>query len=379
MKEAYTPSGLNQHFVCQNASFEDYIQHTRSIISQARIDITTDNRQKILMANGPSEYKPPSKSSKKYAQGFLMIHGLLDSPYSLSSLFSHLKQQQQFVRTLLLPGHGTRPGDLLHVDMEDHLKAVRFAIDATLKEAEKVIVFGFSLGSVLASIAALEEPRVAGVVLLAPCIWPGHPLTGISHWMPHIKRFSEKQHWHVHSHENDYAKYQSMPYHAVKQVDRLCRYLAEQTQNKHISCPIFLSISADDEVVDVKAALDFFQQSNHPDSRLIYYTNKPIHHIDTRIENRPSSYPEFNVLDFSHRAIPNAPNHPHYGIDSDYQDKQHLEFFTARFLQYFNNDKPIHFGTASLKNLANYHLRRLTFNPDFDRLAADIDAFIRTL
>src|SRR3989338_5967835 len=60
--------------------------------------------------------------------GFLLIHGLTDSPYLLRSVARSLTERYPcaLVRGLLLPGHGTVPGDSLAMQHEEWLAGTRF-------------------------------------------------------------------------------------------------------------------------------------------------------------------------------------------------------------------------------------------------------------
>ena len=72
------------------------------------------------------------------------------------------------VRTMLLPGHGTRPDDLLDVTRGDWLGAARFGL-ATLKaDAGAVFAGGFSLGGLLALHTVLADPALRGAFLFSP-------------------------------------------------------------------------------------------------------------------------------------------------------------------------------------------------------------------
>ncbi|MEZ9465093.1 alpha/beta hydrolase, partial [Vibrio splendidus] len=60
-------------------------------------------------------YQPVSPNGK----AVLLVHGLGDSPYSFKDIATHLAEQGYLVRTVLLPGHGSRVGDLMQPSLED--------------------------------------------------------------------------------------------------------------------------------------------------------------------------------------------------------------------------------------------------------------------
>ena len=49
----------------------------------------------------------------------LLVHGLADSPYTYSDIASDLREQGVTVQVLLLPGHGSKPEDLLLPKYQD--------------------------------------------------------------------------------------------------------------------------------------------------------------------------------------------------------------------------------------------------------------------
>ena len=72
-------------------------------------------------------------------------------------------------RVLLLPGHGTRPADLMVVDHKDWLAHVEAAVAQARRESDRVVLAGFSLGAALALAVAAESPeKVDAVIGLSP-------------------------------------------------------------------------------------------------------------------------------------------------------------------------------------------------------------------
>jgi len=87
----------------------------------------------------------------------------------MHDLAEHLASTCFIARTVLLPGHGTRVGDLLVVDHHDWLQSVRYLARQAAVENDNVILGGFSLGATLSLIIAIEEDspvkRVIGISL----------------------------------------------------------------------------------------------------------------------------------------------------------------------------------------------------------------------
>lgn len=80
----------------------------------------------------------------------LLLHGFLASPSVFGALPRDLVAAGVAVRAPLLPGHGTRPDDLMGVTEDDWLEAVKTAYDEAAADHARVSVVGFSMGGTLA-------------------------------------------------------------------------------------------------------------------------------------------------------------------------------------------------------------------------------------
>lgn len=101
--------------------------------------------------------------------GVLLIHGLGGTQYDLGPLQKRLKNAGFVVHSLTLPGHGTRPEDLVQVQAEDWLEAVRRKYREVLGQHEVLHVVGMCMGALLAVELVKCEQHVRGkLVALAP-------------------------------------------------------------------------------------------------------------------------------------------------------------------------------------------------------------------
>ncbi len=99
----------------------------------------------------------------------ILIHGLFDTAFAMRDLANSLSRLCFESRVLLLPGHGTRPADLMVVDHKDWLAHVEAAVAQARRESERVVLAGFSLGAALALAVAAESPeKVDAVIGLSP-------------------------------------------------------------------------------------------------------------------------------------------------------------------------------------------------------------------
>ena len=367
-------SNLNTEFCYANLPFHQYITKMQTVIAQARTDLDTADKEMIVTANSPREHLPPPKDTK-YPCAIVLIHGFLDSPMIMSSLFDYYRNKGYLVRSLLLPGHGTRPGDLLDITSAAWLAASKYAIDSVKVQADKVVVLGFSMGACLAILQAFQDPKIDALVLFSPAIRIKRKLAYFSHWHKLISWAYKRAQWGVISQDDDYAKYHSFPVHAATQVARLSKSILSISNSKHLSIPQFIVISADDEIISPQAAINYFQLQPNPHNQLVLYSNQANSKLGPKVTVVPSAMPTKNILNYSHVCLPVAPDHSHYGEDGDFTDLLHYEVWHGKRYKK-PTTKPPYSGAISLHNLRKYNLSRLSYNPQFYPLMEKIDKFL---
>src|SRR5947207_15572 len=101
------------------------------------------------MMNTDLDLNPFQFNRGQHPVGVLLIHGFTGSPPEVRPLGEYLAQQGLVVHGVRLPGHGTRPEDLLAVTWQDWAAHVREALDALHAECETVFVGGLSMGGLL--------------------------------------------------------------------------------------------------------------------------------------------------------------------------------------------------------------------------------------
>ena len=83
----------------------------------------------------------------KPTRAVLLIHGLMDSAFVMRDLGERFKKECFLVRAILLPGHGTVPGDLLSVSMQDWIEATHAGVQSFADlDLDALYLVGFSLG-----------------------------------------------------------------------------------------------------------------------------------------------------------------------------------------------------------------------------------------
>lgn len=339
-------------------SFDQYQQQCRQAIIE-RPDFRqadSDLQQKILHANLPREW-PADRQ-----QAVILVHGLYDSPCIMQSLAQFFHRQSYVVRNLLLPGHGTVPEALLACQGEQWLATVRFAINTLPESITQIVLVGFSTGGLLAQILSQNapDPRIKAILALAPAL-ALHPLPGYllkKAWL--IDALARFFPWSHQGTVYDYAKYTRHALNGALQVQRLIdRYEAKQT----VDIPVFYVLSQEDSVIHSPTVWQYFSHHcQHPASRCLIYSAKPLALKDPRITVKSSQYAQDSIVNFSHVALPVAPDHFHYGAAGDY---------TEAVMAQKPPDKPLIQGEWGGKTTV-----RLTYNPDFAGMILAMEQFL---
>jgi esterase/lipase len=373
------------------ADFAGYIAQAKAQIAAANAAIGTPLEPKVIEARGPFELRPEGARCRRAADGryrraALLIHGLGDTPYQMRDLGERFAAACYLVRAILLPGHGTVPGDLLGIGHSAWTEATRQGAASFAGEAERLFLVGFGAGAALAVAYAEGEvaanaPPLGGLVLLAPALARpggsalfaggslGFGLPGAADGFVQLLP------------EDDPVRYLSIARDARTQLGAL---IDELDARRHLlALPVFLALSADDATIDAPAARRWFCGQLLGPRALVWYASGPGPADDCRFVLPRASDRWPGVLDLAHRALPIAPDDPHYGLAGDYVDCAHY---------YWQTDTPdwlicqdpvktpanstVRYGEITRQNLAAHVMRRLTFNPDFDALATAILEFL---
>ncbi|WP_024555050.1 alpha/beta hydrolase [Franconibacter helveticus 513] len=290
-------------------SFRRYQQETRDWVAARRAFQTLDKNQELAW-NTPQEWRPAAARPEK---GILLIHGLGDSPGSFSDIGPALARKGFLVRTLLLPGHGTRPGDLLYVSVDAWRRVVQEQAAILARDAGKLYIGGFSTGGNLALEYAMTHPDVQGVALFSPAIKSSTrydflaPFAALFRdWLrPPGKVFPQQiATRYLRVPTNGFAQF----YHTSAAVQRL---LNEQTWNR----PVVMVLAEHDSVLDTGWIVDNFDKRfTHPASRVIWY-GSPRREVAgvSRVLVKPDFMPEARISQFSHMSVLFAPDNPYYG------------------------------------------------------------------
>ncbi|MDX1492282.1 MAG: alpha/beta fold hydrolase [Pseudohongiellaceae bacterium] len=344
------------------------------------LDRVVDMRSPFEVFGSASDCEA-SSSNKRI--GFLLLHGLTDSPYYLREIASGLSTRFpcSLSRAILFPGHGTVPGDTLSVEWQDWELAAKFGIESLRSEVDELYIVGFSMGSTVALLYAdqhREDELLKGLLLLSPAVRAKNELAYLS---PYAKWF---QKWLGQEEERDAARYESFSTNAGAEF----YLLARQTEAKDfepLDLPVFMAGTIDDETVNFEASISFFCERTTSDKRhmIVYQAqSNVVHNSCDGMEIVQANMPENRVVSISHTGVTNSAADAHYGFDADFSNCLHYGRGTQLYDRCMNDDSATVYAERNLmadEAYADKLIRRGSFNPHLEPLMNEMSDFIRGL
>ena len=390
----YQPSSSRVGVPEEGLPFSDYIHETQATLREALAShyFSADSQhfgekyplERVVSMRAPFEMQDHSAACASGAgatrTGFLLLHGLTDSPYYLQGVARELvaKVPCAHVRAILLPGHGTVPGDTLDMSWREWMAATEYGVESFRDSVDQLYIVGFSLGTALALKHAdvhRDDALVKGLILLSPAVRAANNLAYLSPYFRWI------QDWTGQEEERDAARYESFSVNAGAQFYLIARQV-EADSFAPLTLPVFMVGTIDDTTVNMESSIEFFCTKAPEDGRhMIVYQgqSKQLQTQCTGIEVVEASAPAQRVHSISHTGLTNAPDDPHYGFDADYANCRHYGDDSLVFDRCFNNNEATIYAERNLVldgSLEDKLIRRGTFNPHFAAMVDAIVAFV---
>lgn len=387
--------------------FAQYLVTAREAIQSSRWIIpgeTYDIRRARVELVSPKEWPRRPACDASNTEGVLLLHGLTDSPFLMRDLgdFFNRLPGCMLIRSMLLPGHATTPGDLARVDYLHWVEAAQYGIDQFKGVATRVHVVGFSTGGALAIYWAYKQSALsvplASLILMSPAIQPTGIIARLN-ILPHVAakfaKLTGLREWLDVFADQDYAKYESFHLNAGYQIYRLDKALKKYLGSP-LSVPMFIALSRDDATINSEDTIRFFLSTTNKANRMILVapnkenelvkqalTDGRVTYITARVEGE-------KVIDFAHTSFVVKPENPHYGRNGDYADCLHYATAKKDKNKYCDCITPqmsapqctvkgsstIFYGERDKKSVEENVLRRLTFNPHFTAMTDEIRKFL---
>ena len=350
-------------FPSPQLNFQTHIAEVKSYLLATQMSA---RKPSDVAYNLPFELK--AKAGIPYRGKNLLIHGLNDSPYVFSDVSKALVDRGFDVRAILLPGHGNTPKAQLNISYKDWLNAARKQLKLWKTTDVPIYLGGFSMGSVIATILALEDNEVDGLLLFSPAD---------KSKMNHLLRWSG-----IYSHfkpwvfggmiiEDNPTKYNSIPINGAAQYYKLTKILNRKWARKTLNIPVLMVASNDDSVVDVSHLIKTFNKRFISNKKMLIYTNDASKTDTENIDYRPSYYPQLRIINQSHQGVVIAPNNPLFGKEGSILVCNGNDWPT--FSRCLYSQQNHWFGAQHTPSPDNSPVARTTYNPDFEGVFAEFD------
>ncbi|MEX0618570.1 MAG: alpha/beta hydrolase [Pseudohongiellaceae bacterium] len=379
-------------------SFEDYLATTSDYIATQLSErvFATDpapfgegySLETVVQMRSPFQINPTpdacTDSGAGAGMGFLMVHGLSDSPYLLKSVADSLSERYPcaLIRGLLTPGHGTVPGDLLSVDRDDWLALLDWAVNGFSGQVNSLYLVGYSNGGTLAVNYLHQQPRrtalIQGLILLSPGLKTHSEMAWLTPWMRYLRS------WVNQSDDTDAVKYESFPMHAAAEFYLLTRPLFDE-DFRISDMPVFMAVSADDTTVQSQFAAEFFCTRIDSEKRTMLWLHSSI--TDVRPQtNCPEiemlAVPEQfeSVVSYSHVGLTLPPDDRHYGTEGAYPVCTAYQQTPDDYRGCRDGTEGIVYGENTIRDESGRYdgklVRRTSFNPAYRQMIDRIGCFI---
>ena len=387
LEKRHNTSGLNSSFTAEHLSFSDYVSKTKDMIYQVRASTSKLVQDSEVDGNAPYELYPagPRVAGKKHAyrRGVLLTHGLTDSPYFMRHMAAFFQAEGFRVMAVLLPGHGTRPGDMLEVTWQAWARAVEYGTNKLADEVDEVYLAGYSAGGALSIRQSLQDTRIRALFLFSPALQIA-PMAAYAWTHKLVSWLFPRMKWLSINPDTDIYKYESFAKNTAEQMYALTQDLEAQLHKHKLSIPVFAVASADDKTVIATAIQDFMSGLDNKANRFICYTTNvsTLAHdtSDQPVEFVNSVVPEQKILSSAHTAILLAPDDAHYGYKGKYANCIHYQPDQMdKYLACKQHPLDCWQGEVKENNLEVGLLRRLMYNPNFAALKLSMQKFISRL
>ena len=362
--------------VAPGADFDAYVARVTQELRAHRLPFDSAQADAELRSVAPFRMAPGPGCQPGAPRGIaVLVHGLSDTAFAMRDLASSLSRLCFESRVLLLPGHGTRPADLMVVDHGDWLAHVEAAVLQAGRENEVVVLAGFSLGAALALAVAAESPdTVDAVIGLSPAYrLRSNTLARQARWVAAFRP------WLDLGPREDFARYGAMPTRGIAStMAALGTMEARMKRQGALQTPWLVVQSEDDEVVDVAENRRFFDaKAGHPRSILLnYYSGHPRATSGERVIWLPAADDTLRVVGLSHLALHISPANPHYGVSGTYRNCGSPPFRTEDEVRSCKQAQRVWYGVGGQSPPPGEAGARATFNPHYPDLERRIDEFL---
>lgn len=365
-------------FDFRSDNFDDYVLYSKARLLAARVG---ELDPQILDNLAPFELQPaadcPRTPDGKALRGIVLTHGLLESAFSMRDFGSFLQTHCFHVLGLLLPDHGSRPGDFLSTDWQEYSAAVAFATRVLAAKAEQVVLGGHSVGGALSILEATRNPEVDALVLFAPAL----AITDAARYARFIVplgRVFPGAAWVSVEEDEALYRYESLTYTAAEQTWGLLQAVHAAENARVQQLPVFTVASVQDNTVSTPAILAFMQRNTNPLSHTLLYSQHD-YSSAAKLTVVPATNRDAGILSLSHLGLMTSPDNPYYGRDGAYRNCAHYGAAAGADFAACKAGQRVWYGETTAENRQAGVLERIAFNPHYAAMTQSIMTFLDAL
>jgi len=287
---------------CSQSNIDPNYQVSESLPSYFK----TDDIEKELQVNLPFELIP----EKPNGDAVLLVHGLGDSPYSFSDVAQHLASKGYLVRTVLLPGHGSKAGDLMLPTEKDWQQVVNHHIALLKPNSNKLWLGGYSTGANLVTSEALHDDSIAGLLLFSPAFEPDSSAVKWANLASYVVTWADQDP------ETNYTRYNSLPMHGAAVYYDTVKTVQDDLQELTYNKPVFMMMSEGDSVIDTVFPTDVFQKQFINENNQLVWLGE----VDLAISKTTRfsmKRPDLHIVNGSHMGLLYSSSNRVYGQEAD--------------------------------------------------------------
>ncbi|CCN71506.1 putative Esterase/lipase [Vibrio nigripulchritudo SFn118] len=347
----------SQYYNYIQPTFTDYLQTTEEFLVKNREFISSD-REKELAMNMPFELRPEQETER----AILLVHGLGDSPYSFSDIGKTLQEQGFYVQTVLLPGHGSKPADLMLPNYSDWQLLVDHYANMLKTEYDEVWLGGFSTGGNLVTIHSIEQGDIDGLILFSPGFQSRTPF--IEKLAPLASLFFDG----FNTEEDNLARYSSAPINGAIAYTSSANKVRDLLSNNKVTIPTFIAVSEADSIIDPGAVKALYKENfTHPDNQLLWYGEAS--EEAGSVTSLTMKLDSFQISTASHMSPLFAPENPYYGRNGEH--RMCMNSLDEDATEYCEQGGDVWLSAWGYEEKGKVHAR-LTWNPYYEELAQSV-------
>ena len=241
----------------------------------------------LMKGASPFYYKRGKKS-------VLLLHGFSSTPQELKELGKYLANKGITVYAPLLPGHGTRPEDMLKVGWKDWISCAEDGLKKLEESSDEIYLIGSSMGANIAFLVA-QKSNIKGIVSLAmPLKFRYNCLLNLYTRIRGTFQNFQKKHYH----EKDLHVVKHKVHYKVFPLPKFrdLFFLMGETKKvlPKIKVPVLIMQSTTDGTVNDKNAKSIYDLIKHDKKKLVFIPDS--YHVFVMDKNKQTAFVE--IMEF---------------------------------------------------------------------------------